>query len=333
MFSINGSKIEAVFGCTPSQAVDNVEFLAPLFGREKAESIVKSTGFVVRRAAPKGASVCDLALPAAKAALVGVDPETVGGIVFVTFSGDRRYPSCAQRMQGALNLPRSVAALDVQLACGGYPYGLYVASRLAEDSGKRVLLLDGDVQTAFLSPSDAATNAVMGDGASATLVAPRSKRGSWLLRRELRDLLDEDERWNFAFLTAGAKGGSLDCPAAGPVAMRGFDVFQFVMGEVASFLRNFVVEARAGAAKFVPHQANLYMIRQLTAAIGLSESQLLVSGDRFGNPGSASVAMTLASEAGSPSGSYLLAGFGAGLSAAAAHVTLDGACRRGIVTC
>ena len=314
--SVKGAAIESVFGCSPEGEQDNVAFLAPLFGEEKARSVVKSSGFATRRAAKPGTQVLDLALPAARAALAGTDPASFGGIVFVTFSGDMRYPSCAQRAAATLGLQRDAAAFDIQLACGGYPYGLYLAARLAADSGKRVLLLDGDVQTAFLSSSDPATNAVMGDGASATVVAPGGA-----------------DEWRFSFLTDGAKGTVLECPSAGPVSMRGFEVFQYVIGEVAPFIRRFASECGCtGDAKFVPHQANLYMIRQLAAAAGFSPDQLLVSGDRYGNPGSASVPMTLASEGCGISGRYVLAGFGAGLSASAAFVSIGAECRRGVVS-
>jgi len=314
-FCVKGAEIEAVFGCTPAGEQDNVAFLAPLFGEEKAKAVVKSSGFTTRRAAKPGTQVLDLALPAALAALAGTDHSSIGGIVFVTFSSEMRYPSCAQRAVAELGLPRDCAAFDVQLACSGYPYGLYVASRLAADTGKRVLLLDGDVQTAFLSPSDPATNAVMGDGASATLIAPGGSA-----------------EWKFSFMTDGAKGASLSCPAAGPVSMQGYEVFQYVLGEVAPFVKKFAMECKCPSdAIFVPHQANLYMIRQLATAAGFPLEKLLVSGDRFGNPGSASVPMTLANEGTGHSGNYLLAGFGAGLSASAALVSIGDKCRRGII--
>ena len=315
ILGVEGAIIESVFGCSPEEAQDNVGFLSPLFGEEKAKAIVKSSGFSTRRAVKPGTHILDLALPAARAAIAGTDASSIGGVVFVTFSSDMRYPSCAQRTAAELGLPRDSAAFDVQLACGGYPYGLYLAARLAADSGKRVLLLDGDVQTAFLSPSDPATNAVMGDGASATLIAPGGSG-----------------KWRFSFLTDGAKGASLNCPAAGPVSMQGFEVFQYVLGEVAPFIRKFAAECGCPPdAKFVPHQANLYMIRQLATAAGFASDKLLMSGDRYGNPGSASVPITLAAEGEGSSGSYLLAGFGAGLSASAALVSIGENCRRGIV--
>lgn len=313
MIAVRGARIEAVFGCTPADGTDNRAFLAPLFGEAKAKSIVESTGFAVRRAAPKGASPLDLALPAARAALEGVDPAAIGAVVFVSFSSPSRYPSLAQLAAKDLALPRSVAALDVALACSGYPSGLYAAAAFARDSGKKALLLDADVQTAFLDPADAASNAVMGDGGSATLVSPG------------------EDGMRFSFMVDGSLGDALVCPASGPVAMRGFDVYRYVTVEAAGFLKGFLAECGVAPDEpvFVPHQANLYMIRRLAEAIGCPAANLAVSGDRFGNPGSASVPMTLAAD--SRAGLSLLAGYGAGLSASAALVSIPSDCRRGIV--
>ena len=42
---IDGVEIEAVFGCVPCKAVDNLAALAPLVGEEKAAAIVQATGF------------------------------------------------------------------------------------------------------------------------------------------------------------------------------------------------------------------------------------------------------------------------------------------------
>ena len=110
----------------------------------------------------------------------------------------------------------------------------------------------------------------------------------------------------------------LRCGADGKIRMDGFGVFRFVAGPVTEFLRGFLAETGTPEL-FVPHQANMYMVRQLAKSLGLSE-RLLTSGERYANPGSCSVPLTLASNA--RKGRALLAGFGAGLSAAAASVEL-----------
>ena len=311
MAELPSLRIEAVHGCVPANAVDNLEMCTALVGAAKAAAIVKSTGFPFRRVLTPDRTVFDLMLPAARQALAGVDPATVGGVVAVSFSSPARFPALAVRLQQALGLPGDVAALDLQLACAGYPYGLFVAGQLAAATGRRVLLVDGDVQSAHVDVADVNTLAVMSDAAAATLV---SAAGGAPAR--------------FACLTDGAGGDVLSCGADGKIRMDGFGVFRFVAGPVTQFLGAFARGMSAPPALFVPHQANMYMVRQMAKTLGLAE-RLLTSGERYGNPGSCSVGLTLAANAGS--GRALLAGFGAGLAAAAAEVEVPADCRRGVL--
>ena len=146
---IEGVDIEAVFGCVPENSVDNVAGLTALVGAEKAESIVKATGFTTRRVAPDGTDVIDLALPAAKRALEGTDPSDIGGIVAVSFSNRDRFPALSARLQHELGLPTSIAAYDISMACSGWVYGLCSAAQMVRLTEKKVLLVDGDVQSAW----------------------------------------------------------------------------------------------------------------------------------------------------------------------------------------
>ena len=308
---IDGVGIEAVTGCVPSHKVDNLVALAPLVGDEKAAAIVQATGFTTRRVAPAGTDVFDLALPAAKRALEGVRPDEIGGVIAVSFSSRDRFPALATRLQHALGLPGTVAAFDLSMACSGWIYGLLAAVQLVKACGAKVLLVDGDVQSAWTGTSDANTLAVMGDGAAATLLAPGSAA------------------WEFAFLTDGSGEDVLRCRDR--IAMDGFGVFRFVAGPVRRFLEGFMRESAVLAGvepTFVPHQANMYMVRQLADALGLKE-RLAGCGGLYANTGSCSAALTLAAGGVEPA-PVLMAGFGAGLSAGAAATEI-GAFRKGVV--
>ena len=314
---IEGVDIEAVFGCVPANAVDNVVALTALLGAEKAESIVKATGFTTRRVASEGTDVIDLALPAAKRALEGTDPADIGGIVAVSFSSRDRFPALSARLQHALCLPTSIAAYDISMACSGWVYGLCSAVQMVKHTGKKVLLVDGDVQSAWTDSSDANTLAVMGDGASAALLAPG------------------DGDWDFAFYTDGGGADALRCRET--ISMDGFGVFRFVAGPVRKFLASFIQESALLVGTdpvFVPHQANMYMVRQLADALKLKD-RTIGSGAKYANTGSCSAALSMADGMDGLSNAsgrtpVLIAGFGAGLSAAAA-ATMVGAYRNGIV--
>ena len=315
MIEIPAFSIECVFGCVPANAVDNLSLLTDLIGAAKADSIVKATGFSTRRIAAQGQSVFDLALPSARRALEGVSAEDIGGVVAVTFSHPDRFPALSVRLQNALGLPQGIAAFDVGMACSGYPYGLFVAGQLASATGKKVLLVDGDVQSAHVDVSDPNTLAVMCDGASATLVSAHGGPAK------------------FAFYTDGSGADVLRCGADGKIRMDGFGVFRFVAGPVTAFLRDFISETGKPDV-FAPHQANMYMVRQLAKALGLQDC-LATSGELYANPGSCSVPLTLASstwEGSAPSrpSRALVTGFGAGLSASAAIVELAADFRRGV---
>ena len=322
---IEGVDIEAVFGCVPANAVDNVVALTALLGAEKAESIVKATGFTTRRVASEGTDVIDLALPAAKRALEGTDPADIGGIVAVSFSSRDRFPALSARLQHALCLPTSIAAYDISMACSGWVYGLCSAAQMVRLTGKKVLLVDGDVQSAWTDRSDANTLAVMGDGASATLLAPG------------------DGVWDFAFFTDGGGSDALRCRET--ISMDGFGVFRFVAGPVRKFLATFIRKSSLPVGTdpsipvgtdpvFVPHQANMYMVRQLADALKLKD-RTIGSGAKYANTGSCSAALSMADGMDGLSNAsgrtpVLIAGFGAGLSAAAAATTV-GAYRKGVV--
>lgn len=317
MVELPSLTIESVFGCVPRCAADNLSLLTDLVGRAKAESVVQATGFPTRRVASAGQTVSDLVLPAARRTLESVAPSEIGGIVAVTFSHPGRFPALAIRLQHALGLPKTVAAFDVGLACSGYPYGLFVAGQLAAATGKHVLLVDGDVQTEHVDASDPNTLAVMGDAATATRVSATGGPA------------------RFAFYTDGSGADVLSCGADGKIRMDGFGVFRFVAGPVTAFLREFISETGTPDV-FAPHQANMYMVRQLAKSLGLSE-KLVTSGELYANPGSCSVPLTLASSPfpwegrASARPRALVAGFGAGLSAAAASVELSPTLERGVV--
>ena len=318
MIELEGFSIESVYGCVPARTTDNFTVTAALAGNDKAKAIVQATGFPVRRSVEPEKNVLDLMLPAARLALGDLPAYEIGGVVAVSFSSPDRFPALSMRLQHELGLPRTIAAVDLGMACSGYPYGLMVAGQLAAATGRRVLLVDGDVQSAFVDVADVNTLAVMSDAATATLVAPSDA----IVRMDFR--------------TDGSQGDVLTCPAAGKMHMNGFGVFRFVATDVSTFLKDFLAETGTTPDFFVPHQANMYMVRQLAVSLGL-EQHLLSSGPRYANPGSCSVPLTLASGAfpddsnGVRHFKTLLAAFGAGLSASAALVNLSSGIRRGVV--
>ena len=117
--------------------------------------------------------------------------------------------------------------------------------------------------------------------------------------------------------------------------MDGLAVFKFVTMDVLNMINEFMVqtgETPSTIDAFVPHQANMFMIRQVAKRLGFSHEKLLESGDMLGNSSSATIPTTIAycRDALFASGNtskMLISGFGGGLSAATGIVTIDNKCR------
>ncbi len=301
LVQVSGASVAAVRTRLGAIEVDNLE-TARLVAPDRAEALVKTTGILKRHVAANGETSLSLCVAAAKdlMASVGVAPSEIGAVVSVSFTPQMAMPGNAHLAQSALDIPQSAAAFDLAHACAGYIHGLYLAARFAADSGECVLLLDGDVQTAF---ADSSTAMLLSDAGSATLVRP-----------------DPDGKIDFAFLSDGSRVDALKVEG-GKLRMDGFGVFKFVADDVRLFLEEFV--SRTGeVASFVPHQANVYMAKSLAKSLGLDD-RVVITGDMAGNCASASVALGLEEVFGSGvRGGVLLAGFGGGLSAAAARIVL-----------
>ncbi len=264
------------------------------------EKTIAATGFAKRRVVKKGTSVLDLASRAV-AGIPASGLADVGAVVSATFSSENRFPSLSVALASRLGLSSDIPMIDLQMACSAFPYAAYVASRLSADSGKKVLLIDGDVQSSLCDETDLSTAPLFSDAVSASLVS-----------------VGDGEPSDVAFFNRASS--ALQCGPSGPITMDGFGVFSFVSSEVAPFLKNFLDKSGNPAVDaFVPHQANMYMVRQLARSLALTD-KLVTSGEEFANPGSASIPLTIAYR--NVKGRVLIAGFGAGLSASAAIVTV-----------
>ena len=285
--------VERVAGVVGACAVDNSLFAKP--------ETIAATGFASRRVVSPDTTLFDIFLKAARRALMDVGSDGICGIVVATFSGEERFPAYSVRLASALGISTAVPAVDLQMACSAYPYALYVAGRMAADLGGRVLVVNGDIQSRLSDLSDDKVAPLFSDAATASVVSASEKGIS-----------------RFSFLSKASD--ALSCPIAGPITMDGFKVFSFVATDVSKILREFGSDFDF----FIPHQANMYMVRQLAKSLGL-EGALVTCGAEFANPGSCSIPLALASR--KLAGRALVCGFGAGFSASAGVVrVMDDAC-------
>ena len=316
ILSLDGLRVDGIALCVPANAVAN------------EEKVAQATGIVARRIAAKGTTVADLCVQAAEKVLAdtGSKPDEFGAVLCVSFTQHNRMPATAVEAQARLGLPKSVIAFDVSLACSGWGYGLYLAGLLARQTGKKVLLLDGDVQSAFVGEGDAATAPLLGDAGTATVIGADFNTEAQRHR----------EAWKFAFVADGEKGGALKLEEGGTIQMDGFGVFKFVATDVVAYLKDFLAASNQAIEQsnnrtmtFVPHQPNVYMVRQLAKSLGIAEAQTAISCDALGNLSSASVPATIAWK--NMRGPVLFSGFGGGLSVSIGTIDIGADCKLSVV--
>ena len=221
----------------PSRELTNAE-LAREFPDWGVEKIAKKTGIASRRIAADGECSSDLAAEAARALFArgACRPEDVDFLLLCTQSPDYFLPTTACLLQDRLGIPTSAGALDFNLGCSGYVYGLGLAKGLIETGqARRVLLITAETYSKFLDPADKGVRTIFGDGAAATLVAA--------------DDDDEPAIGPFVYGTDGRGAEKLIVRAGGMRRPRGGDAADFlVMDGPEIFAFTIAAVPRDGAA-------------------------------------------------------------------------------------
>ena len=135
--------------------------------------IYEKIGIDTRHVAAEDECASDLAVKAAERLFDenDIDRESIDFLLLCTQTPDYPLPTTACLVQERLGLPTSIGAIDYNLGCSGYVYGLSLADGLIRaGSARRVLLITAETYSKYIHPDDRSLRTVFGDGAAATLV-------------------------------------------------------------------------------------------------------------------------------------------------------------------
>ena len=155
------------------EKVETNEQLKDEFPKWDMDQIFEKTGIAARRIAAPGECASDLGVAAAEKlfAEYDIDPQSIDFLLFCTQTPDYPLPTTACLMQSRLGLSTSCGALDFNLGCSGYVYGLALADGLIRGgSVRRVLLITAETYTKYIDSTDRSLRTIFGDGAAATLI-------------------------------------------------------------------------------------------------------------------------------------------------------------------
>ena len=170
------AQISAIEYYFPTNVVTN-EDLARDFPEWTPAKILEKTGIAERRLAAADQCSSDLAVEAAEKLFQSgaCQRSEVDYLLLCTQSPDYFLPSTACLLQDRLGIPQTAGALDFNLGCSGYVYGLGLAKGLIETGqARKIVLITAETYSKFMHPSDKSVRPLFGDAAAATLISART---------------------------------------------------------------------------------------------------------------------------------------------------------------
>ena len=250
--------------------------------------ILDRTGISERRIVAKGQATSDLAAGAADQILAdrGIGPEEIDLIIVATVTPDMFFPSTACVMQEKIGATNAWG-FDLLGACSGFLYALATGAQfIANGSHEKVLIVGADVMSSIIDFEDRATCVLFGDGAGAVLLEPSDSPNGvldWILR-------SDGSGGQFLYMPGGGSLNPSTTETVGKkmhyVHQNGRNVFKYAvkgMVEVSQAILERNNLKMADLKLYVPHQANLRIIKSAADKLQLDESQVAINIDRYAN--------------------------------------------------
>ena len=259
--------------------------------------IFEKTGIAARHIAAPGECASDLAVAASQRLFhdFDVDPQSIDFVLLCTQTPDYPLPTTACLLQSRLGLKTSVGALDFNLGCSGYVYGLSLADGLIRGgAARRVLLLTAETYSKYIHPTDRSLRTIFGDGAAATLV----------------EAAEQPTLTAFQFGTDGTgadtllvtKGGARPADQAikprhrqrweSALYMDGPSLITFTVAAIPLLVENILAAAKMSDKDvdfYLFHQATLKMLDQLRERMGVRPERLPIVLEHCGNTVSSTI--------------------------------------------
>ena len=293
------------------------------------EWITERTGIKERRIAAEDQAASDLAYEASKAALerAGLKADSIDLIIVATVTGDMPFPSTACFLQDKLGAVNAVG-FDINAACSGFLYCLYVAdSFIRSGAHKRILVVGTEVLSRVTDWKDRATCVLFGDGAGAVIVEPTDED------RGIRSMHvnSDGKMWELIHLPGGGSRNPVSSDSMEKrlhyIKMKGNETFKVAVRTLEEVAVKTLEENSldsSGLSLLIPHQANLRIIQATAERLKLPMDKVVVNLDKYGNTSAASIPIALDEAVTSgriKDGDYvLLEAFGGGLTWASALI-------------
>jgi 3-oxoacyl-[acyl-carrier-protein] synthase-3 len=292
------------------------------------DKISSKTGIYERRISDNNEFASDMAVNAAEKLLIdnNIPRDSIDFLIFCTQSPDYILPTTACILQDRLKLSKKCGAIDFNMGCSGYIYGLSIAKGLIESkTANNILFITSETYSKYINPNDKSNKTIFGDAASATLVTNTTGRYKIL---------------NFSFGTDGSgyenliikNGGTRSRKLSGvdifndenkfirndnDLFMNGGEIFSFTSKVLPSLVSDTTINnciSIEDVDYFVFHQANKFMLDFIRKKLRIDQLKFIEYLEKTGNTVSNTIPIALKERCFDKKGKFLLAGFGVGYS-------------------
>jgi 3-oxoacyl-[acyl-carrier-protein] synthase-3 len=259
-------------------------------GLDTTDEWIKSHTGISERRIVKDAELltADIGYLAAKNAIekAGISPNEIDGIIAGTMTPDKQFPALACYIQTKLGCKRAFA-FDITAACGFIPPALNTASLMIRSGqAQNILVIGAEICSRIMDWSDRNTCILFGDGAAAILLSASEESNKGFVGVALAA---DGNLANILYLnTLGAEASFL--------RMEGTAVYKLAVSELVTITQKALGNAGLSITDidlFVPHQANIRIIKSAGKRLGLAEEKVMANVEKYGNTSSASIPIAL----------------------------------------
>ena len=317
----------------PENIITNEE-LSKEFPDWSVTKIASKIGIDQRHIAASNEFSSDMGVKAAEALFeeyTNVSKSDIDFLLFCTQSPDYFLPTTACILQDRLGLSKSTGALDFNLGCSGFIYGLTLAKGLiASCAAKNVLLICAETYSKFINKNDKGNRSIFGDAASATLISDgKNGYGAEILNFKLgtdgtgaKNLIVKGGGMRYRNSEAETFTDSYGNEATrNDLMMNGPEIFNFTSKNIPGLIMDTIKENNLNQDdidSYIFHQANAYMLNHLRKKIKVDKEKFKLKMNFCGNTVSSTIQIVIAelmkdSEIKNDT-HVLIAGFGVGYS-------------------
>jgi 3-oxoacyl-[acyl-carrier-protein] synthase-3 len=317
LMSNSKARITAIGSYVPERKLTNSDLEKLVETND--EWVVKRTGIKERRISHAKEFTSDISYEAVKDLMNRYDKsvEDVDMVIVCTLTPDLKMPSAASLVQAKLGI-RNAGAIDLNAACAGFTYGLYLANGLITAGlNRKILVIGAETFSKITDYDDRSTCILFGDGGGAVLVEFDDEQPSFISAH----IGSEGEGGKHLYCTnlSGNLNGE-DLIHSGNIVQNGREVYKWAVTTVPKGMQAVMEKADIQLTEvdwFVPHSANLRMIESICERSGFPINRTIYSLVEYGNTSSATIPLSLAKGVNDGKlkrgDKVLLYGFGGGL--------------------